>query len=163
MWRTRTVAKTRLQQQVPIIIEPHPEEYEGYPFITLFQYKQDHILTIVDNSTDKKVSALVLDFCGPEHVDEQFVIDIASEWYKAGSPYPISIEFSKRGFSGVVNRLFKAFEMEFITRVIGPLPRFEMETEQTKRRRKRSVPKSAAKNQTSDIFIGVIDQQSLDK
>lgn len=135
------MSKRSQKQTVPIIIEPYPEDYNGYPFITLLQYKHDYVLTIVDNVSIKKVSALVLDRCGPEQVNEQEIVNIADEWYTSGCKYPLSIEFSKRNMVGITSRLFRSFELEYITRVIGPLPQYNMEVSQIKRRRKKNISK----------------------
>lgn len=127
---------------VPLIVEDHPDEYEGYPFITLIQYRRSHVLSIVDNSDEQSIKSYVLDLCGPERVDEQKVIEIAASWYKTNrANHPLSVEFSRKGFTAEAGRIYRTFNIEFVTRVIGPLPRFEMsETIKVKRRKRKSVP-----------------------
>ena len=135
--------KKRTQQKaVPLIIEPHPQDYEGYPFITLIQYRNEHVLAIIDNADDKKIKAYVLDLCGPEDVDEEAIVTIASEWYSNSEvTYPLSIEFSKRGISNETVKILRTFNTDFVTRIIGPLPKFAMTTTQkVKRRRRKPVP-----------------------
>lgn len=123
---------------VPLIIEPHPVGYIGYPFITLIQYNKEHILTIVDNSDSTQVQAFVLDLCGPEKVNESMIIEVANEWYNQSyMKYPLSFEFSRRGLTEHTSRIYKAFSTDFITRVIGPLPKFAMDASRNVRRRKR--------------------------
>lgn len=127
---------------IPLIREEHPDTYTGYPFITLIQYRKDNILTIIDNSDDKQIRAFVLDLCAPERVNEEHVIDIAAGWYKeANTRYPVSFEFSRLGVSGETGKLCRSFNIEFVTRVIGPLPRFDMGAAPVvKRRRRKAVP-----------------------
>jgi hypothetical protein len=130
--------KRNTKQNVPLIVEAHPQGYTGYPFITLLQYNQNHILTIVDNADDKNINAFVLDLCGPENVDEEHFVGIAAEWYRNSRDlYPLSIEFSKQGISHETTRIYKTFQTEHITRVIGPLPSFDMGTTVQVKRRKR--------------------------
>jgi hypothetical protein len=126
---------------MPLIIESHPENYSGYPFITLIQFRQEHILTIVDNVTPKQVHAFVLDRCQSVGVDEGLILPIAEEWYnERRDQYPISIEFSRRGLSSQVASLRQTFNVEFISRVIGPYPHYEMlEVESIKRRRRKVI------------------------
>lgn len=127
----------------PLIIEPHPVEYEGYPFITLLQYSKKHSLTIIDNADDKTIKAYVLDMCGPAQVNEELLITVAHEWYSAGEHerIPVSIAFSKSGISPEAMKIYRSFNIEFVTRVIGPLPRFEMKkVRSTKRRRRKPIP-----------------------
>ncbi len=127
---------------VPLIVEAHPLDYQGYPFITLIQYRKSHVLSIVDNSDDQSIKLYVLDLCGPEHVKEEKVIEIAAQWYESSRTlHPLSVEFSRRGVTGETGRIYRTFNTEFVTRVIGPLPRFEMsEIIRVKRRKRKPVP-----------------------
>ena len=130
--------RRKISHQAPLIVEVHPPEYIGYPFITLIQFNKKHLLTIVDNSDDSSVSAYVLDLCGPERIDEEGIIAIANDWYcNKRDQYPLSFEFSIRNMTDVTTRIFKTFNTDFITRVIGPLPVFKMAAEKNVRRRKR--------------------------
>jgi len=126
---------------LPLIVENHPESYDGYPFITLIQYRDEEVLGIVDNITDKMVKAYILDLCGPSQVDEESIINVASEWYaKSKDRYPLSFEFSKLGMSETVRGIYRSYPVGFVTRVIGPLPRFEMgEVKSVKRRRRKPI------------------------
>lgn len=127
---------------VPLIVEEYPENYDGYPFLTLIQYRKQHIVTIVDNADEKIIKAFILDLCGPEEVDEKRIVEIAADWYyNRRIRYPISFEFSRLGLSKEAGRIFRTFNIEFVTRVIGPLPKFEMsEVHSVKRRRRKPVP-----------------------
>lgn len=126
---------------VPLIIEPYPKNYSGYPFITLIQYRKQHILTIVDNSDHEMIAAYVLDLCGPENVSEEMIINIASEWYKNNyTTHPLSIEFSLRGISDLTSKIYRKFSIEYISRVIGPVAFFPLkEIKSVKRRRKKPI------------------------
>ena len=134
--------RNRKANYVPLIVEPHPDDYDGYPFITLIQYRDKHILTIVDNSDDKIIGAYVLDLCSPVGLDEELIISFVADWYEdKSSVYPLSIEFSKNGISQRMSDIYRTFNIDFVTRVIGPLPRFNMSEQSIRRRKKKSVPK----------------------
>jgi len=136
-----TTGKRTRGTPVPLVIEDHPNGYDGYPFLTLLQYRKQHNVTIIDNSDDRVIKAYVLDRCGPEGVNEEQIIEIAAHWYETNRKvFPISIEFSRQGFSHETSRIYHTFNIEFITRIIGPLPRFEMcEVHSIKRRRRKPV------------------------
>jgi hypothetical protein len=127
---------------LPLIVESHPANYNGYPFITLVKYRDDHLLTIVDNADDKNIHAFVLDWCGPEGVNEKFIVDIAAMWWEhRRERFPISFEFSRLGVSAESSKIYKTFNVEFVKRVIGPLPRFDMtEVVSVKRRKRKAIP-----------------------
>lgn len=134
----RTSNKTKL----PLIVEPHPETYTGYPFITLIQYKHQHLISIIDNADEKTIKAYVLDLCGPENVDEESIITAAGEWYETNyTKFPISIEFSKLRMTAETSKILRTFSVDSVTRVIGPIPRFLMDTtSKIKRRKRRELP-----------------------
>jgi hypothetical protein len=144
---------------IPLIREDHPEDYTGYPFITLIQYRKENVLTIVDNSDDKHIRAFILDLCAPSQVDEERIIEVAAAWYGVSHErYPISFEFSRAGISGSTTRIYRSFNIEFVTRVIGPLPKFEMGAAPSiKRRRRKPVPPGV------EIKKKVLDLTQLEK
>jgi hypothetical protein len=124
-----------------MIVESHPMEYHGYSFITLIQFKDRNLLTVVDNYNRKTVKAYVLDFCEAEQVDELTVINVANNWYDDGKPtYPISVEFSKNHLTPTVSKIYRTYAVESIVRVIGPLFSFEMDQVQKIRRKRRIIP-----------------------
>lgn len=136
-----TVVEGAKRASAPLVIEPYPREYTGLPFLTLIQFRKAPMLVIVDNVDDETIKAYVLDLCGPEGVDEEKVILVASEWYSSKSAYPVSIEFSKRGMTAETSRIYRAFDVEFVSRVIGPAPEFPMSAvKSVKRRRRKPIP-----------------------
>lgn len=126
------------KSSVPLIVEPHPKDYDGFPFITLVQYRKAPMLVIVDNADEDVIRAYVLDLCGPEHVNEEAVITAATEWYSTNrSNYPISIEFSRRGMTMMASKIYRALSIEFVSRVIGPVPKYPMSNIKSIKRRRR--------------------------
>lgn len=145
--KTTAKPKTKTESKkatVPLIIETHPVEYTGFPFITLIQYRKQPMLTIVDNMTDDLIQVFALDLCGPEYVDEELVINIASEWYATNrNNFPISFEFSRRGLISQTSKIYRALNIEYVSRVIGPVPKYPMNTTKSiKRRRRKALPSS---------------------
>lgn len=132
----------------PLIIEPHPKEYTGYPFITLLQFKHSHILCIIDNADSSNIHAYVLDLCGSSGINEEQLIAVADYWYKNNSAkYPLAIELSKRGLTKEAQQIYKTFSTEYVSRVIGPLYSFPMlNIIKVRRRRKKQIPASIKQN-----------------
>ena len=136
------MVQRRRNKTIPLIVEAHPVGYDGYPFITLLQYRQQHILTIIDNVDRKTIKAYVLDDCGPTNVNEELVISVAVEWYtKSKDHYPLSFEFSRMGLTDEVSPIYKKFNIDFVSRLIGPTTTFDMANVlSTKRRRRKELP-----------------------
>jgi hypothetical protein len=154
----KKAAKPRLvvdntKTAAPLIVEPHPKDYSGFPFITLIQYRKQPMLAIVDNADEESVRVYVLDMCGPEHVDEEVVISVAAEWFATNrANIPISIEFSRRGMTPMTSRIYRALSTEFVSRIIGPVPKYPMGTVKSiKRRRRKSIPSGVEVHTTNVV------------
>ena len=127
-----------MSKKFPLVVEPHPDDYEGYEFITLIRFNDESFLNIVDNVSKKYIYGYVIDLCGPEEFNEEELINVAYEWYYAnGDRYPISVEFSKRGLTEKTSSILRLFPLDYVTRVIGPLPQFNMAGPAKVRKRKR--------------------------
>jgi hypothetical protein len=123
---------------VPLIPEEYPDTYKGYKFITLIQYHRTQYITIVDNSDKKTISAFVLDRCAALNIDENVIVQLASEWYEHNLyKYPLSFEFSKNNIAHLTSRLYQTFNIEYVTRLIGPKPQYDIVGAAQVRRRKR--------------------------
>lgn len=126
----------------PLIIEPHPKEYNGLPFITLIQYRKQPLLVIIDNITNTTISAYILDMCGPEGIDPEIILSIASTWYNNHrQQYPISIEFSKANLTDQTSKIYRSLNVEFVSRIIGSISKYPItNTKSIKRRRRKPIP-----------------------
>jgi hypothetical protein len=128
-------------QDIPLITEPHPDTWDGYPFITLIGYNDENVLTVVDNVVNKQVVAYVLDLCEPAGISKEAIINAAADWFYSGRNrlHPLSIEFSRLGVALAANTVLRCFPIEFVTRVIGPLPSYPMGGTLKVRRKKRKA------------------------
>lgn len=123
-----------------LVIEEHPDNYNGYEFITLIRYNDQNFLTIVDNVIGNSIIVYVLDYCNQLLIAEEDIISIANDWYEnSREKYPISIEFSKRLLGDETAKILREFNVDFITRVIGPAYTFPMSGKKKIRRRKKKV------------------------
>lgn len=132
----------KISQKYPLIVEAHPEDYDGYPFITLIRYNDENHLTIVDNMDKKFIDCYVLDLCKNSNINEQEFIEFAQLWHENySSQYPLSIEISKNGLTSKYSTILKSFSIDYISRVIGPLPFFKMKgVEKVRKRKRKPIP-----------------------
>lgn len=127
-----------INKKYPLIIESHPENYTGYPFITLLVYGEEKILTIIDNHDKHNINAFVLDYCRIEKLNEDLIIKVAADWYYSDKSYPVSIEFAK-AVGLETHKIFKSFNINYVKRIIGPLPEFNMDITKKIKRKKRKI------------------------
>lgn len=128
---------------IPLITEPHPDGYTGYPFLTLIRYNDENYLNIIDNVVNKQIVAYNLDLCAASNIDEVAIVGIAEEWFysERNRKHPLSIEFSRRGYATAVSPIIRCYPVEFVTRVIGPLPEYKMGgVFKSKKKRRKPIP-----------------------
>jgi hypothetical protein len=113
------------------------------------------MLAIVDNIKDDVMFVFVLDLCEPARVNEEMLISAATEWYENNrSKFPISIEFSQRGLTPHTSRIYRALNVEFISRIIGPVPKYPMSTTKSiKRRRRKTLPTGVEIHKSGTISL----------
>lgn len=126
-----------------IIREDYPSSYKGYKFITLVQFNEEKYLSIVDRLTDKTLSAYLLDLCGAKNIDEEQILSVAYDWsISPRKSFPISYEFARLQMTDSVTELYRVFNVDFVERVIGPLPDLEMSKATVKRKKRKIIPKN---------------------
>lgn len=132
-----------------LIPEAHPATFQGYEFLTLVRFNDEDYITIIDNVVKGEIVAYVMDFCRKEfdarpEETEEAIVKVAIDWYENNrTNYPISVEFARQGLSSISSRIVRKFPVDFVTRVIGPLPEFNMGApHKVKKRKKKAIPKN---------------------
>jgi hypothetical protein len=142
--------KIKMNSDFPITVEDYPSDYKGYEFITLIKYNDEVNLGVIDNVTKRHISAFCLDLCNPMGVPEADIITIANEWFINNKDnYPVSVEFCKRGLEDFSAKISKAYSIDYISRIIGPVFYFEMNNPLKTRKRKRKIPRDNPEFQSS--------------
>lgn len=127
---------------IPLTIETYPENYDGYEFITLIRYNDENFLNIIDNVINNTIITYVLDLCPANNINEESIINVAYSWFTNNSKkYPISIEFNKRGIAAETSKILRCFPIDYVSRIIGPLPEYKMTgAYKIRKRKKKSIP-----------------------
>ena len=130
--------------KIPLIIEPYPENYDGYKFITLIRYNDENSLNLVDNVINNTIISYVLDLCSPNNINEEEIIEVANFWHSTNKDkYPLSIEFSKNNMAELTSRIIRCYPLDYVARVIGPLNSYKMAgTYKIRKRKKKTVSKN---------------------
>ena len=131
-----------MSKQIPLIIEPYPDDYTGYKFITLIRYNDYNYLNIIDNVVNNSINTYVLDMCSPAQVNEEKIIEVTLNWFESERiKHPISVEFSRLGLADEFGKIYRSFPIDYVARVIGPLPEYKMSGAfKIRKRKKKDVP-----------------------
>lgn len=130
--------------KIPLVIEPYPENYDGYKFITLIRYNDENYLNLVDNVVNNTIISYVLDLCPPNNLNEEKIIDVANYWFNNNKDkYPLSIEYSKNNMGEETSKILRCFPIDYVARVIGPLNMYKMSgTYKIRKRKKKNISKN---------------------
>lgn len=136
------MSKTKLDTSgVPLVVENHPKQYKGFPFITYIQFHNSNVLAIIDNIHNKQLQCYVLDLCQPEEVDEVAFIEAATRWFESHSHrLPLSVFLNQLDLQDSTNKIYRTYNIEFITRIVGPLFTYPINEVVVTRRKKRKSP-----------------------
>lgn len=116
----------KLQNPIPLVFETYPESYTGLPFITTIRFRQFTHALIVDNATATTITGYVLDDCSPSDIDIELLLEQAQAWHDTNSSVPLSIHLTQQGLAKQFSSILRPFPIDFISRVIGPVPMFNM-------------------------------------
>ena len=100
---------------VPLVVENHPKQYKGFPFITYIQFHNSDVLALIDNVHNKQIQCYVLDLCQPEEIDEAALIEVASRWYADHSHrVPLSVFMNQLGLDSSSNKIYRTYNLGFL-------------------------------------------------
>lgn len=123
--------------KAPPLVFEELQDQSNHLFFTLIEYKRIKYLTIIENVVDDDVQAYVLDNLDAEGIDQEWFMTVARRWYYAASDrYPLSFEFAKLGKGDVVEKIRKTFHISSMSRVIGRLFTYQINTKPKVKRRK---------------------------
>lgn len=110
--------------------------------LSMLEHRRDKYLVIVDNIDEDNITAYVLDFAQQESVDLSLFIKIAEQWLeKSNGEYPLSFELSRLGLTEATRRIYKTFDLAYVTRLVGRAFSFDLTTPvRIRRRRATKIP-----------------------
>ena len=123
--------------KIPQLIFEELQDTTNNAFLTLIEYKKVKYLVIIDNIVGNEIYAYVLDHLKSEDIDQDWFMKIATYWfYSASEKYPLSFEFSKCGKTQETKKILKTFNISSVSRIIGKLFKYELNTKPKVKRRK---------------------------
>lgn len=130
------------KRKIPTLIIEHVSDRGNLHLLSLLEHRRDRYLVIVDNIDDENITAYVLDYAQQEGVDLRTFIGIAEEWLeRSKGEYPLSFELSRLGLTEVARRIYKTFDLAYVTRLVGRSFQYDLTTPiRVRRRRASRVP-----------------------
>lgn len=128
----------RKRKVTSITPETHPDGWAGYPFLSVIITNDGKLnMTIVDNQDGAYVRAYILDLCSSEFVSEQLIVNAACMWWDHHDTEPFSIFLSKHHLASEYATIHRLIPIDTIARIVGPCPKFTLNTKPKIRRRKK--------------------------
>lgn len=140
--RYRKGAHTVPKKRIPSLIVERAEDQGNFFYLAVLEYRRENYLVVVDNIDDEEVGAYVLDFAQQEGISLKQLMSVITLWFYRGSfRYPLSFEFSRLGLAPATNRIYKTFELNHVTRLIGKDFSFALNAQpKVRRRRANRIP-----------------------
>lgn len=126
-----------MKKKIPPLHIEHVKDNVNLYYLSLIEYKREKYLTVIDNIMPHEVSAFVLDFAEQEKINLVNFLSLVNNWfYKSAHLYPLSFELSKHGLTQYMSPLYRTFDKNFISRIVGRPFEFNMEPNTKVKRRK---------------------------
>lgn len=127
------------KRKIPSLIIENVSDEGNLRMLSMLEHRRDRYLVIVDNVSSDQITAYVLDYAQQEGVDLLTFIEIAEDWLKASNgAYPLSFELSRLGLTEAARRIYKTFDLAYVTRLVGRGFTFDLTTPTRVRRRRAS-------------------------
>lgn len=130
------------KRKIPTLIIEQVSDRGNLHLLSLLEHRRERYLVIVDNINDDAITAYVLDYALQEGIDLNTFIGIAEKWLvESKGEYPLSIELSKLGLTSVGRKIYKTFDLAYVTRLVGKSFAYDLTTPvKVRRRRAARVP-----------------------
>jgi len=133
-------------KKIPTLEIEQISEKINHGVLSLVEYKTEEFLCVIDTMTPSVVGAYVLDYADQEHVDIAEFLTFVLRWYTdKRTEYPLSVEISKNGLTSKLSALYRTFDTNCISRVVGQAFGYQEEVKtEVKRRKAHPVPEGIA-------------------
>jgi hypothetical protein len=130
------------KRKIPTLIIEHVSDRGNLHLLSMLEHRRDRYLVIVDNIDDETITAYVLDYAQQEGVDLIAFIGIAEKWLEQSEgKYPLSFELSRLGLTSIARKIYKTFDLAYVTRLVGQSFSYDLTTPiRVRRRRASKVP-----------------------
>jgi len=130
------------KRKIPTLIIEQVSDRGNLHLLSLLEHRRERYLVIIDNIDDVAITAYVLDYALQEEVDLNTFISIAERWLaESKGEYPLSFELSKLGLTSVGRKIYKTFDLAYVTRLVGKSFTYDLTTPtRVRRRRAARVP-----------------------
>lgn len=127
------------KRKIPTLIIEHVSDRGNLHLLSMLEHRRDKYLVIVDNIDEESITAYVLDYAQQEGVDLRTFIGLAEEWLqRSDGKYPLSFELSRLGLTSTARRIYKTFDLAYVTRLVGRSFSYDLTTPVRVRRRRAS-------------------------
>lgn len=103
----------------PLILEKVSDETNLH-FLSFIEYKRKDYVGVIDNITQHHVKAYVFENIRPNSINLNDFMTTVIKWYYSESyKKPLSISISQQGLSNITSPLYKQFDINGISRIVG--------------------------------------------
>lgn len=128
------------KKRIPALDVERVNDRANLHFISLLEYRREEYLCIIDNISPNEIGAYVLDFVDQEGIPAAQFMSIAIEWFYGKSDlHPLSVEIARRGLTKALSPIYRTFDTQYVSRIIGHAFSYEKMTK-TKVKRRRVTP-----------------------
>lgn len=125
----------------PLIIERIADD-TNLGFLSVIEFRRTEYFGIIDNITHTHVKAYTFENIRPDAISVNEFISTIIRWYYSESYYkPLSVSLSRLGLTSITAPLYKNFELNGVSRIVGnPFMYSQFNEAQTKKKKIVPIP-----------------------
>ena len=134
--------KLLVKKKIPPLLIEHQDDDTNMHLFSMIEYHRNEYICIIDDITSVEIKAFILDKHFNDIIDRSHLISEAIQWfYSASHRHQLSIELAKKGLTELIGPLYRKFELNGVSRVIGkPFIYPQLSKVKVKRKRVISIP-----------------------
>lgn len=108
------------KRKIPPLIIERISDNSNYGFLSVIEFRREEYLGIIDNITSTHVKAYTFEDIKPNSIAVNDFLTKIIRWYYAESfSKPLSVSLSKTGLTGITAPLYKSFDLNSVSRIVG--------------------------------------------
>jgi hypothetical protein len=135
-----------MKKKMPPLILDRIIDQSNLFFLSLIEYRRIEYIGIIDDITSTHVKAYTFENIRPNSINQEDFLSTAIQWYYRESDFkPLSISLSSLGLTSLTSPLFKTFDLNGISRIVGnPFIYSKYSESTTKKKKVLSIPEGIA-------------------
>lgn len=126
-----------MRKKIPPLAIDYVIDDTNLHLLSIIEYKRNEYIGIIDNVTSSTVKVYLMDHDKPNSLSSNELLSQAIYWYyQSSAKHPLSVELAIQGLSPLTSAMYRSFDINGISRIVGNVFEFPDLTKNIVKRRR---------------------------